>query len=110
MDSGHRRVTWTAEARGDVDAAVAFIAEDSLSSALLVLDRILAAASSLHSMPERGRVVPEWDHPSVRELMVEPFRLLYFVEENSVSVVAVIHQRRNFDRWIDDVQRRVDPR
>ncbi len=41
--------------------------------------------------------------------MVEPFRVLYFVEENSVSVVAVIHQRRDFDRGIDDVQRRVDP-
>lgn len=110
MDSGRRRVGWTAEARDDLDSAVAFIAEDSISAAILVLDRILAAASSLDYMPERGRVVPEWDHPSVRELMVEPFRLLYLVEKNTVTVVAVIHQRRDFDRWIDDVQRRVDPR
>ncbi len=49
MDSGRRRVTWTAEARGDLDAAVAFIAEGSISSALLVLDRILAATGSLDS-------------------------------------------------------------
>jgi hypothetical protein len=74
------------------------------------LERILAAASSLDSFAGRGRVVPECDRPSVRDLMVEPFRVLDFVETSCVSVIAVIHQRRDFDRWIDDVQLRVAPR
>ena len=109
MDAGHRGVVWTDEARDDLDAAVSFIAEDSVSAALLVLDRILAASRSLDVFAERGRVVPEWGETSVREVLVDPFRLVYLVEERRVLVLTVIHQRRDFKRWIDDVQRRADP-
>ena len=110
MDSGRRRVAWTVGAQNDLDAAVAYVAEDSISSALQVLDRILAAAASLDSFAERGRAVPEWGSSSVRELLVDPFRVLYLVEEQRVVVLGILHQRRDFDRWIGDVQRRGDPR
>jgi hypothetical protein len=39
----------------------------------------LEAASSLDAFSERGQVVPELNQPSVRELFVQRYRLLYEV-------------------------------
>ena len=50
-------------------------------------------------MPDRGRVVPERDDPTVRELLVGPYRLLYYAAESDVAILGVLHQRRDFDRW-----------
>ncbi len=38
---------------------------------------------------------------SVRELLVDPFRLVYLVEAERVVVLAVLHQRQDFRRWVE---------
>ena len=54
-----RRVLWTRTARRDLEAIVAYIAEDSIENALTVLDRLRERAESLTTAAERGRLVPE---------------------------------------------------
>ncbi len=99
MGPGHRGVVWTEGARRELDAAIAFIADESLEGAGRLLEDILDSAHSLRSASERGRVVPERDDPMVRELLVGPYRLLYQVAELNVVILGVLHQRRDFDRW-----------
>lgn len=43
-----------------------------------------------------GRVVPEYDEPRVRELIVTPFRVIYLTDSGAgtVRVLAVIHGSR----------------
>ena len=43
--------------------------------------------------------MPERDIPQVRELLVEPYRLLYQVTESDVVILGLLHQRRDFERW-----------
>ena len=50
-------------------------------------------------MHGRGRVVPERNDPTVRELLVGPYRLLYHVAESDIVILGVLHQRQDFDRW-----------
>ncbi len=40
--------------------------------------------------------MPERANPNTREVLVDPFRMLYEVGESQVSVLGVIHQRRHF--------------
>ena len=70
MGPRRRRVVWTERARRELDAAITFIADESLEGAIRLLQDILNSAHSLHFMPDRGRVVPERDDPTVRELLV----------------------------------------
>lgn len=98
MGPRRHQVVWTEGARRELDAAIAFVAEDSREGAISLLDDILDSTDSLHSMPDRGRVVPERDDPHVRELLVGPYRLLYHVDGSVVYVLSVLHQRRDFDR------------
>ena len=58
-----------------LDEAVAYIAQNSGLAAEGLLTQILEAAATLDAFSERGRVVPELNHPSVRELLLRRYRL-----------------------------------
>ncbi|MEX1256914.1 MAG: type II toxin-antitoxin system RelE/ParE family toxin [Gemmatimonadota bacterium] len=99
MGPGRRRVVWTHGALRDLEAGLSYIAEDSPENAAGVLERILDAADSLAELSERGRPVPEYAGSETRELLPHPFRLLYQVAKSQVFVLALLHQRRDFERW-----------
>jgi plasmid stabilization system protein ParE len=97
--ASRRRVAWTPEARRTLDEVLDFIALDSADGARRVLEQVLAAARSLETLADRGRVVPELEDSSVREVFVYRYRLMYRVDDDSVSIVAIIHGARDFERW-----------
>lgn len=99
MDARQRAVVWTEAAQRALDEVIAYIAQDSASGALHVLDAALSAASSLATLAARGRVVPEIDDESIRELFVFRYRLLYRLEPDRVVIVAFLHGARDFAFW-----------
>jgi len=84
------------------------VAEDSPSAAAELLQRLLKASASLGVLAERGRMVPEKPDESVRELLVNPFRLVYQVRHSVVIVLALLHQRQDFTKWTERDPRRSD--
>ncbi len=100
-----REVIWTDTAVTDLDAAAEFISKDSPAYAATFVLRSLEAARSLRDLAERGRVVPEFKDESIREILVHSYRLIYRVEENRVSVLALIHGRRDFASAWDERER-----
>ncbi|MBI3697037.1 MAG: type II toxin-antitoxin system RelE/ParE family toxin [Acidobacteria bacterium] len=93
-----RRVVWTAPALQDVEEAAAFIARDSPRYAAAVAREAQEAAGSLRRFAARGRVVPEFRHPGVRELFVRKFRLIYELTPDAVFILAFIHGARELGR------------
>jgi len=91
-----RTVVWAESAYAALDEVIAHIAQDSRQAAVRVLDRALEAAAGLATFPERGRVVPELADPTIREVFVHRYRLLYRVERDHVVVVAFLHGARDF--------------
>lgn len=94
------RVEWARVAVRDLDAILDYIVTESPTAAERTLDRLRAAASSLASMPRRGRIVPELARLHVeayRELVVAPYRVVYRVAERRVFVVAVLDGRRDLE-------------
>ena len=99
MATGRRRVVWTEQARRMLAAALAYVARDSHPAAERLVIDALKAASSLDTFSERGRVVPELNQPTVRELLVQRYRLLYEVKREEVQILAFIHGARDLTRW-----------
>jgi plasmid stabilization system protein ParE len=97
--AARRRVAWTLEARRTLEEVLEFIARDSPEGARRVLEQSFAAARSLSTLSERGRVVPERADASIREIFVYRYRLIYRVSEDSVAILAFIHGARDFGRW-----------
>lgn len=99
MATHRREVIWTQRARDALDEAAAFVAEDSPEAAVNLVERALDAAESLSTLSERGRIVPELDDPTVREIFVYRYRLVYEVAPSQITVLGFLHGARDFNRW-----------
>ena len=93
-----RRVLWTDAAKADLNEIADFIAAESPVRALDVIERLERRCSTLERLPERGRLVPELRSVDIliyRELIVEPWRIVYRHDTESVYVMAVLDGRRS---------------
>jgi addiction module RelE/StbE family toxin len=90
-------LVWSPEALEDVEQVATYIARDSEWYAQAVVIRILAAAETLTEHPSRGRIVPEAQRESLREIFVYSYRLIYEVRADLVTIVAVAHGHRLLD-------------
>ena len=96
MGPGRRQVIWSRQASVALDGAIAYISQDSPSGAFHVLETALQAASSLAEFADRGRVVPEVASPSIREVFVFKYRLMYEITPQQVQIIAFVHGAREF--------------
>jgi len=104
MVSRRRRVIWTEYARDGLDEVLSYIAQDSPVAARKVAEDLIEATSTLSTLTERGRVVPELEDPTVRELLVHSYRVIYQVRREDVRILALVHQARDFERHARDVR------
>jgi plasmid stabilization system protein ParE len=94
------RVQWAEVAVRDLEDLVAFVAIDSQGDAERVLRRIEIRAASLEVAPQRGRVVPElarFGMRAWREIISRPYRILYRIEGDTVTVLAAFDGRRDLE-------------
>jgi len=99
MAHRRREVIWTLQAQATLDEAIGYIAEDSVVAAQRMLDRALESAASLATLSERGRIVPELEIPTIREVLVQRYRLIYEVREDKIEILAFLHGARDFAKW-----------
>jgi len=90
------RLIWSPRSVADVEAIREHITSDSDLYAGLVVSRLVAAPDRLLQFPQLGRVVPEFGEPSLRELIVLPYRLVYRLRGEVIEVVTVFHAARMF--------------
>ncbi len=89
-----RAVSWTLSALDDLEQIAEYIARDSVAYAAAFISEALAAGQSLEDFSDRGRIVPELDDPSIRELFVGSYRVIYGVDD-TVDVLAIVHGARD---------------
>src|SRR5438105_1434336 len=99
------QVAWTRGALHDLDEIGSYIGRDSEARASRYVQRILAASWSLDEMAERCRMVPEFEDPVLRELIVGKHRVLFRMQEKVVYILAVVHGARDFlQLWEDELR------
>jgi len=98
--SDNYKIQWAEVAEKDLKAIVEYIAEDSPTNALKILKKIKQKASSLYTLPERGRIVPELQDQGIliyRELIIPPWRIIYRISEMKVYVLSVLDARQDVE-------------
>jgi|MudIll2142460700_1097286.scaffolds.fasta_scaffold59651_3 addiction module RelE/StbE family toxin len=90
-----RKVIWSFEATADLEAIADYIARDSSFYAASFVIEVREASRSLNEFSERGRIVPELSNPSIRELFINDYRLIYQIDESRVNILGLIHGRRD---------------
>ena len=89
------RVGWSRRALNDLEGIADYIAADSPAYAGNVVKKIVAHTRMLDQFPRSGRKVPEFDDENVREFIVYSYRIIYRLLEDEVTIVAIVHGRRN---------------
>lgn len=97
------RVVWTKKSREHLGAIFDYISRDSAQYARRMVDRITSRSKQLAVLPQSGRVVPEFGHSDIREIVEGAYRIIYQVDKPQISVLAVIHSARLLPADVDDV-------
>jgi toxin ParE1/3/4 len=94
------------DAAEDLRSILKYIMQhDSIESADYVLDKIDKKINSLTELPERGSHVKELrqtDAQDAREIYFKPYRVIYSVNGDIVSIMAVIDGRRDLKRILQE--------
>ena len=99
-------VNWSARALDDLNDVWRYIAQDSVRYADLMALKFTGSTRLLRTHPKLGKPVPKLGRPDVRELLIEGYRLVYWIEnEFRVHVVALHKQIR--DRRSTDIASRI---
>jgi len=88
------RVEWTRSALADLVSIYEYIAKDSQSYALSVIDRITKRTVQIGLFPFSGESVPEYSNQEIREVIEYSYRLIYLIDADVVYVLAVVHGAR----------------
>ena len=94
------KVIWSHVADADLNQIIEYIAKDSVNNALTIFHKIKDKSSGLFTFPNRGRIVPELQEYGIllyRELIIEPWRVIYRISDNYVYVLSVIDSRQNVE-------------
>jgi len=93
-------ILWAGVAENDLKEIIEYIAIDSPADALRIFKKIKQKASSLYTLPERGRIVPELQEQGIllyREWVIPPWRIVYRISEMRVYVLSVLDARQNVE-------------
>ena len=92
------KVFLSSEALSDLERIVAYITLDNVVAAERMGNQLIDAALSLTTFPERGRMVPEFRRPQLREIVFRSYRIIYRVNsaDNSLEIVRFWHGARGF--------------
>ena len=91
------RVAWSPRALEDLEGIAQYIAADSAAYAAAVVKTILHTARSLSQFPHSGRVVPEIADENIREWFAYSYRVIYRIEEEGITIAAIVHGGRLLD-------------
>lgn len=80
------QVSLSPSARRDLRDIVRYISVDSPERAVRFGRLLVSSTKRLSDFPEMGRVVPEFADPSIREVVVRSYRVIYRVDHGDCRV------------------------
>jgi plasmid stabilization system protein ParE len=90
-------IRWTPQAADDLESIADFIGLDSPHYASLFVLDVIGAVERLGRFPQLGRVVPEMQDSTIRELLLGNYRIIYRAQEDVVEILTVYHGARMLD-------------
>lgn len=91
-------IVWTEEALDDLEAIGAYFDRTSPQYASVVVSALYTSVEQLTEHPKLGRQVPEVEHESLRELIVENYRVIYQLCEARIEIITVLHSRQDLTK------------
>jgi toxin ParE1/3/4 len=100
VDKKVEKIIWTEDGITSFEDTISYIAKDSPYYASNFAGKILISIEKLQAYPRIGRIVPEYNNPSIRELIYQNYRIVYKLNIRVVYVLLIIHGARELPEII----------
>jgi toxin ParE1/3/4 len=94
------QIIWTEPALSDLDAIAEYIALDKPSAASNLVQKVFSSIERLERFPESGRKPPELEKSRYLEIVVNPCRIFYRTEGDTVYILYVMRSERKLRKFI----------
>ncbi len=88
------KIIWTEFAVEDLRSIHDYISKDSKVYADRFIEKVISRVDQLETNPQSGRIVPEFNTDSLRELIEGNYRIIYKVHPDFLGIVRVHHSAR----------------
>jgi len=89
------KINWTDNAIQDLSEIKTYISRDSEFYASRFVNKLIDGVENLSIFPEMGRLVPEAQSKTIRELIYRPYRIIYKIEEKQINIITVVNSHRD---------------
>lgn len=96
------KVVWTDSAIQDLSDIGEYIAKDSERYAQITVNRLFNSTDILEKHPLAGKVVPEFENESIRELVRGNYRIVYqIINKERIDILTVHNSARLLESSYD---------
>jgi len=88
----------TESAYSDLEDIENYISQDSPLMARRFINKIFDRINQLYNYPTSGKPVPEIKDKSIRELLLNKYRIIYkIVDDRNINILRIVHGSRLLD-------------
>src|ERR1700757_863952 len=88
------KVIWTPRTQRRLQEIHDYIAQDQPVNAARWMERVLDRGEQIGNQPRSGRIVPEYQRETIREVFEGDYRIIYRIRSQQVDVLSVRHGAR----------------
>ena len=93
-------IIWTNPALEDLNDIAEYIALSNLQSAKRLVAKIFDSVERLETFPESGKKPKELTNLNYREVVVNPCRIFYKIDNEKVYILHVMRQERDLRKFL----------
>lgn len=94
------QIIWTEPALSDLSNIAEYISVNNLEAAECLVSHVFQMVDRLEAHPRSGKKIEEHRAPSYREIVVNPCRVFYKIEKESVFILHVMRQEQRLKSYI----------
>ena len=88
------KVIWTKESFKRLAEIEDYIAKDNADRAIKFVNKLINRGESLANFPNKGRIVPEFSVPDIREILEQNYRIVYRITKTRIEILTVFEGHR----------------
>ncbi|PKL79628.1 MAG: type II toxin-antitoxin system RelE/ParE family toxin [Ignavibacteriae bacterium HGW-Ignavibacteriae-4] len=95
------QIKWTRQAKLDMKNIFDYISNDSVKYAQRQIEGIIKNTSFIKNNTRIGRIVPELNNPQIREIIVNKYRVIYYLKDvTRVDLLTIHHSAKEFPDFL----------
>lgn len=94
------QIIWTEPALQDLNEIAEYIALDNISAANKLVQKVFSSVERLEQFPKSGHKPLELNNSRYLEIIVNPCRIFYRIEEDKIYILYVMRSERKLRNYL----------